>query len=193
MNIVDGISDEISALDFSDDLGAKCIHSIYGYGFEVDSLAITSFKDYIQKNKTILMSALTNQKGCTEEESQSIIDTISSADGVTSEDAYMDITNSLDSSVLEDPVTGEESIFTFIAMIMTEKTGIRFGFHADYIPDNTTEENFYIMFDIRVPWDLNNKERNITEDRLVAVINDAATELDLPTATDRSLEVFWCE
>lgn len=179
--------DEISALDFSGDLDAKCIHSIYGYGFEVDGLALTKFKDYIQQNKAILVSALANQKDCTEEESQSIIDIISSTDN------YMDIIDSLDSSVLEDPVTGEESIFTFIAMIMTEKTGIRFGFHEDYIPDNTTGENSYIMFDVRAPWDLNNKERNITEDKLVAIINDVATDLNLPTTTNRSLEVFWCE
>lgn len=182
---------ELKSISFSDlddiDTADKCIHSIYGYGLALDYVTYANMRNYIKTNRSVLSSALINQKGCNEEESEYIIKCILESD------CYSDVMEKLDNTVLEDPITGEESIFTFVAMIITEKTGIRFGFHADYISDNTTKENSYVMFDIRAPWDLTHKERNITEDKLVAIINDVAIDLNLPTAINRSVEVFWSE
>ena len=69
-----------------------------------------------------------------------------------------------------------------IAMIIIEETGI-----TVYAPGLTDESEDYVLFSAAYPWRYNEKERHLTEDSLIAILEPYADELGVEVEDDVDL------
>ncbi len=70
-------------------------------------------------------------------------------------------------------MTAKEGIYGLIADVMWAETGIGFGYYPNYDGDDEV-----ILFEAEMPWMMNEKEKNITEDELEEICNKYINELN---------------
>lgn len=145
---------------------------VHGYGFEMhgDENVIANFVNkhaatIVKRNKSLEISLLND---CHYENIDNIIDD------------YDDI---------ECDVTGHQGLVAIIANIISEETGISFQYESG---DDACGSSPTILFCEAYPWQMNEIEKQLTEDKLENIINKYIDELGIIT-TKGYMEVEYYE
>lgn len=133
---------------------------IYGYGFNCDCCDEEKLIDFIKEHKEAFCKS--------DREKELYNDMLNYTEGEYDlEDFFEDY--SCDN-------TGMEGIGAVIANIMSRETGIRFAYCQ---PDEDCDTFASIVFDEKYPWEFNETEKELTEEKLSNICKKYMDELEI--------------
>jgi len=132
---------------------------IYGYGFEIN-VANDILVSFVKKHMATIKQIA--NRGNT--------DMVSLA-------TYIELGNTDIKTVFvdtEDISSCQTGVYAIVSNVINEETGVRVEFQEDNTARNTVS---YIMFPECLPWELNSKEKTLTEATLCSILKNYMNEL----------------
>ena len=129
---------------------------VYGFGFEIEEITDENLFNFIEKYKEIL---------CKSEEERQLFD------GVT---IRSDLKNYLDDYPCD--CSGHEGFGAVVSNAISRETGIRIEYQMGQFDCYSFPT---VLFSQSMPWGLNDKEKELTEESLTEILIPYAEELGL--------------
>lgn len=147
---------------------------LYGYGFALDDCKVKDFVQFITNHKNTFCK--------TPQEYDLLTDLTTVARQLPNVDLYLDDIEDMDIfQNYADQVTGQTGAGAIISNIMHRETNIQFQFVP---PCSDTMEHTAILLARCYPWEYNAREKALTEEKLIEILQGYMKELGINTDPD---------
>lgn len=143
---------------------------VYGMGFEVDKVKISTIVDFIKNHKETFCQSETDKKIY-----NTMLDELDNM-----EDIY-DLDDYFTDEMYSCDVSGQEGLGAVISNIMSAETGIRFEFQRGQDDCGSVPT---VMFSDAPAWCYNEAEKCLTEDKFMEVCDKYMQELEIEGRAD---------